>query len=435
MSALKLIIEREYLSRVRKKSFIIMTILGPLLMSALFVVPILISEMDTEEKRIVVMDHTGFFMDAFPPKDGVQLKFVPPVDVLEAKSGYQEHGADGLLFIPKPTESFNYTESAIQFFSDQTLSLNIKRYLENNLERKIERLKYRALGMDPEVVESVKTQISINTLVMSEEGELESSSELNTAVGYISGILIYMFIFVYGAMVMRGVIEEKSNRIVEVIISSVKPFQLMLGKILGVAATGLTQFVLWIVLTFALISVAKATLLPDAYDAASIQQGVEIAAYEGNQDIARFMDLLSAINFPLIIGCFIFYFLGGYLLYSALFAAIGSAVDNEADSQQFMLPVTVPLILSFMVAASVIENPDGPIAFWFSMIPFTSPIVMMVRIPFGVPAWELALSMGLVIGGFLLTTYTASRIYRIGILMYGKKVSWGEIIKWMRYKG
>jgi ABC-2 type transport system permease protein len=302
------------------------------------------------------------------------------------------------------------------------------------MEKHLEKLKLRELGIDPKAIEGAKTTISISTLVISDSGDQKSSSKLNTVLGFASGGLIYIFIFIYGSMVMRGVIEEKSSRIVEVIISSVKPFQLMLGKIIGVAATGLTQFLLWIILTFVIISVAQATIIPAEFDPSAIGTGAEVAAYGGNADIAAFMEALATINFPLVIGCFIFFFLGGYLLYSSLFAAIGSAVDNESDSQQFMMPVTVPLILSFVIGTKVAENPDGPIAFWFSLIPLTSPIVMMVRIPFGVPTWELVLSMILLIAGFLGTTWLASRIYRVGILMYGKKVSWGELIKWMRYK-
>ncbi len=435
MNNIQLIIVREYLSRVKKKSFLIMTILGPILMSALFIVPVLLSQVDEDDKRIVIVDNTGLFLDAIPEKKGLQTTFIPPTNLEEAKTSYKNLGADGVLYIPEAESgSLTFTEGAIEYYSESGLSVNIKSYLQKSLEKQLEKLKLKRMGIDPLAIESAKTNISINTLEISEDGEKKTSSELNAGIGFVSGLMIYMFIFVYGAMVMRGVIEEKSSRIVEVIISSVKPFQLMFGKIIGVAATGLTQFLLWIVLTFILISIAQFTIIPTEYDPTAVAAGADVAAYGGNEKIMAFMNLIANINYPLIIGCFIFYFLGGYLLYSALFASIGAAVDNESDTQQFMLPVTIPLILSFMVGTSVVENPDGPIAFWFSIIPFTSPIVMMVRIPLGVPVWELALSMVMLIAGFIGTTYLASRIYRVGILMYGKKVSWGELLKWLRYK-
>lgn len=435
MNNIQLVIAREYLSRVRKKSFLIMTLLGPILMSALFIVPALISQVDNDDQRIVVVDQSGLFLDAFPKKSDLKLKFIQPTSLQEAKAEYKTEGGDGLLYIPESDEgSLTFTEGAIEFYSENSLSINSKTFLERSMEKRLEKLKLRELGINPELIESAKTNISINTLVVSEDGTQKSFSEMNTALGLISGTLIYLFIFIYGAMVMRGVIEEKSNRIVEVIISSVKPFQLMLGKIIGVAATGLTQFLLWVVLTFIIITVAQTTLLPAEYDPSAIAAGVDVAQYGGNAGFAKVMEVISSINFPLVIGSFIFYFLGGYLLYSAFFAAIGAAVDNESDTQQFMLPVTVPLILSFMVATRVAENPNGAMGFWFSIIPLTSPIVMMVRIPFGVPAWELILSMVILAIGFIGTTWIASRIYRVGILMYGKKVSWKELFKWFKYK-
>jgi len=256
-----------------------------------------------------------------------------------------------------------------------------------------------------------------------------------------------MFIFIYGVQVMRGVIEEKTNRILEVIISSVRPFQLMMGKIIGVAMVGLTQFLLWVVLTFALTSVASPLLFGgqskwdqvkkqmDQVEQVEKGSGVSIEEISGGDEtLEEFFEVLSSINIPQILLSFIFFFLGGYLLYSALFAAVGSAVDSETDTQQFMLPITIPLVLAIIVAQTVITNPDSQIAFWFSMVPFTSPVVMMVRLPFGVPAWELYLSMALLIIGFLATTWLAARIYRIGVLMYGKKITYKELGKWLFYK-
>ncbi|MFN5323709.1 MAG: ABC transporter permease, partial [Bacteroidota bacterium] len=256
----------------------------------------------------------------------------------------------------------------------------------------------------------------------------------------------YMSIFIYGTQVLRGVMEEKSNRIVEVIISSVKPFQLMLGKIVGIALVGLTQFLLWIVLTFTFSSVATSLFVDSNQIEQQMQQqvtplGTPIDKSSGvptasqmETGVEKVFDMVGSINFPLILGTFLFYFLGGYLLYASLFAAIGSAVDSDSDVQQFMLPVTIPMILSFVVAQNVMQSPDSTLAFWFSMIPLTSPIIMLVRVPFGVEAWELVLSMALLVGGFLFTTFLAGKIYRTGILLYGKKVTWKELGKWLFYK-
>ena len=271
-------------------------------------------------------------------------------------------------------------------------------------------------------------------------------------LGYFAGFLIYFFVFLYGAMVMRGVIEEKTSRIVEVIVSSVKPFQLMLGKILGIALVGLTQFIAWVVLITLFVSVGMQVFGPDysAENVAPQQEMVEsvmsqqsinvsdVAEIQAENSSDNFKDILlstvDSINFIVVLLSFLFYFIGGYLLYASLFAAIGSAVDSETDTQQFMMPVTIPLVIGLLVMINTIQNPDGAMAFWFSIIPFTSPIVMMARIPFGVPYWEVALSMSLLIITFLGATWFAAKIYRTGILMYGKKVSYGEIWKWIRYK-
>ena len=268
-------------------------------------------------------------------------------------------------------------------------------------------------------------------------------------IGYLSGFLIYLFIFMFGAQVMRGVIEEKTSRIIEVIISSVKPFQLMMGKIIGIAFVGLTQFLLWVILTIMIVTGVKSAVFPEK-DASQIKAQTELISTAGSMQNIQGIDAVDAeqsmseienifgsienINFGIILGSFLFFFIGGYLLYAALFAAIGSAVDSEADTQQFMLPITIPLILSIIVMMNAIQTPDSPIAFWFSIIPFTSPVIMMVRIPFGVPYWQLFLSMGLLIITFIGATWVAAKIYRTGILMYGKKTTYKELWKWLRYK-
>ncbi len=321
-------------------------------------------------------------------------------------------------------------------------------HIENSLEKDIEKLKLKKYNISDidNILAAVKTNISLETYKWTDGGEEKTGKhEISMAIGYINGFIMYMFILLFGVQVMRGVIEEKTNRIVEVIISSVKPFQLMMGKILGIAAVGLTQFVAWIILTIALVTTLQPLILPDnTMEKIQNQQtemlqsgGIQQAQPVNTENLADFnsiFDSLKQVNFVLIIAVFLFYFLGGYLLYASLFAAVGAAVDNETDTQQFMTPITIPLIIALVVMLNAISNPEGPLAFWFSIIPFTSPIVMVARVSFGIPVWELLLSASLLIITFLATTWMAGKIYRVGILMYGKKVNYAELWKWMKYK-
>ncbi|MDP4291972.1 MAG: ABC transporter permease, partial [Bacteroidota bacterium] len=301
-----------------------------------------------------------------------------------------------------------------------------------------------------EKIKAAKANVSITTININQSGKEEkSSTELAMGLGYFTSLIIYMFIFIYGVQVMKGVIEEKTNRIIEVIISSVKPFELMMGKILGIALVGLTQFLLWVFLTASIVGVFK-MVVPDNTSLTKTEQASlanhQVTAQAGKtasldtqspdkQFQNEFMASLSNIDYVLELSMFLFYFIGGYLLYAALFAAIGAAVDNDSDTQQFMLPITVPLIISIVAAQAIIQNPDGPLAFWLSIIPLTSPIVMMVRLPFHVPMGQIALSMFLLVLGFLAATWIAAKVYRIGILIYGKKVDYKELWKWIKYKG
>jgi ABC-2 type transport system permease protein len=435
MNKILLIIRREYLSRVRKKSFLIMTLIGPLLMASLFVAPVLISQMNDEYREVLVLDETGLFLEELKEKEDLSFEYLPEMELEQAKRMLLNGGQFGLLYIPCGAHcDLNYIEKSVEFFARETTPLGLKVYLKSQLDKDIERLKLEAEGVDLEKIERSKTSVNITTFSLESGSEEERHTEIATAVGFIAAFLIYLFIFLYGAQVMRGVIEEKAGRIIEVIISSVKPFQLMMGKILGIAAVGLTQFLLWILLTFAIITVAQTMILGELYDPDTLtEQMAQGGVSESDMEALQVFEMIDSINFPLIIGTFIFYFLFGYLLYGALFAAVGAAVDHEADTQQFMLPITVPLILAIIVGQSIIENPDSPIAFWFSIIPFTSPVVMMQRIATGVDTWELLLSMFMMILGFLGTVWVAGRIYRTGILMYGKKVSWAEMWKWVRY--
>lgn len=437
MKKIKLIIIREYLVRVRKRSFIIMTFLGPVLMAALMIVPIWLAKNADESASIGVVDESGIFSESFVQTDKMQVTYLDE-SIEEAKANFGSSGFDVLLYIQK-TE-LNVPEKGI-LFSDKQPSIIVKSFVEDNMKRQVESLKLSTSGIDENVLRSIKTSISLTTIKIQDDGtEKKTFTEVSMVLGLFSGILIYFFIFIFGSQVMRGVIEEKTNRIVEVIVSSVKPFQLLMGKIVGVALVGLTQFLLWIILTAALFMLFKmgfgdSLQLDSSAMMGNSAQAKEMMEGQMNMGAAKAFEMISSINFGVMIISFLFYFLGGYLLYSALFAAIGAAVDNETDTQQFMLPVTIPLILAIVVAQMVIQNPEGPISFWFSIIPFTSPIIMMIRIPFGVPYEEILLSVVLLIAGFVGAVWLAGKIYRTGILMYGKKVTYGELWKWIRYKG
>ncbi|MDB5262091.1 MAG: transporter permease [Adhaeribacter sp.] len=409
-----------------------MTLLAPVLLAAILVVPIFLTTVSDQTNTIQVLDESGLFQNKFESTE--KRKYIPVQGDLETlKTAFLDSDHTALLYIPH-LDLANPT--GIRLYSQTNVSLDNKIAIENKLRQEIEAVKYRQSGIDQAVLEKIKTDISINTTNLSKEGEKDNNAFVTTGAGYAGAFLIYMFIFIYGVQIMRGVIEEKTSRIVEVIISSVKPFQLMMGKILGIAAVGLTQFLLWIILSTVVTSAVTASfkdkLTPPP--TATVMGAATPADVRGT-GATEILTALDNLNLPLILGCFVFYFLGGYLLYGALFGAVGAAVDNETDTQQFMLPITVPLIMTFIVAQTVIiRNPDGAVAFWMSIIPFTSPIAMMLRIPFGVPLPELLLSMGLLVLGFMGTTWLAARIYRVGILMYGKKVNYRELSKWIFYK-
>jgi ABC-2 type transport system permease protein len=297
-------------------------------------------------------------------------------------------------------------------------------------------LKLERSSIDREIIENLKANVSINTINLVDGGEKAGSAGVATIIGYISALMIYFFIFVYGIQILRGVIEEKTSRIIEVIVSSVRPFQLMMGKILGVGAVGLTQFLIWVVLSIAISSGVGSYFNVGQGDPAAVIENVDNQAVsdEGNEVVAEIFNAIGSIDIPLLLFAFLFYFLGAYFLYGSLFAAIGSAVDNDTDAQQFQLPITIPLIFSLIVLSAILRDPNGDLAFWLSMVPFSSPIIMMMRIPFGVPAWQIMLSMSLLVAGFIFTTWIASRIYRIGILMHGSKINYRILGKWLLMK-
>jgi len=447
MNKIFLIIQREYLTRIRKKSFIVMTVLGPLIFAAFLFVPAWLATLEDKEiKTIAVVDSTNIFTNVLPETDYIKFFYLQDVSVENIRKTFKESGYSAVLFIPQNI----LASSSIILYSDKQPGLSTKMHISNSIEKEIEKLKlstYEISDLD-KILKSIRTNINLRSIVWTEEGgEKESYTELSMVIGYASGMLIYFFIFLFGAQVMRGVIEEKTSRIVEVIITSVKPFQLMMGKIIGVGLTGLTQFILWVILTLTIVTVAQKAFFPDirktsaeqvlASDilSSSGENLQEVKLEESKTDmLEKVYSSLDSAHLAYILGMFVFFFLAGYLLYASFFAIIGSAVDNEADTQQFMLPVTVPLIAAIFIMINAINNPEGNLAFWFSIIPLTSPVVMMVRIPFGVDVWELSLSAGLLILTFIVTTWMAGKIYRTGILMYGKKVTYKELWKWLRYK-
>ena len=427
MNKIALIIRREYLTRVRKKSFIIMSIVGPLLFGLIFVIPIWLASREGDEKVIEVLDESGYFRGKFEGAGAVSFRYLDNT-IEEAKQDLKSKNSYGLLYIPRLDLD---KPSGITFFAEKNPSIEVQSSLERFLRNEIEEIKLNESGIDKEKLEKIKTHIDLNVINLTDRGEKEGDVGIATAAGYFAALLIYFFIFLYGVQTLRGVIEEKSSRIVEVIISSVKPFQLMMGKIIGIGAVGLTQFLLWVLLTFIIYQGALTFYDVDISKSRQIELAQSTAeSPNGDVDVPEIFDKLDTINFPLILGTFLFYFITAYLFYGSLFAAVGSAVDNDSDAQQFQLPITLPLILSIILLAAILRDPHGNLAFWASIIPFTSPVVMMMRIPFDPPLWHILLSMFFMVCGFLFTTWFAGRIYRIGILMHGSKVNYKILAKW-----
>ncbi|WP_316765325.1 ABC transporter permease [Pedobacter frigiditerrae] len=442
MNKVLLIIRREYLSRVKKKSFIIMTFLTPLLIAGIYGLIGYFTYKgikDTHDK-IAVVSTNKTLTEKLASDKNTEYEYVNQ-SLEEVKKSLKKSDFDYVLYLPE----FSLAEpKGVELFGEKQAGLSLNNRISGDIEELIRNQKLKESGIAQADLDQLKTSVDIETKKIADTGKEESSSAgASTIIAFIAGILMFMFIMLYGIQVMRGVIEEKTSRIIEVMISSVKPFQLMMGKIIGIALVGLTQFILWIVLTLTISTIA-ATVLIDKADvkkiATSAQSGSQIStgttvvqAPQGPMvDIQK---SLAGLDFGKIVSVFIFFFIGGYLFYSALYAAIGSAVDSETETQQFMMPVMMPLLLGYALSLSVVTNdPYGNVAFWLSMIPFTSPIAMVVRLPYGVPGWELALSMAILVVGFIGTVWVASRIYRVGILMYGKKTTFKEMFKWFTYK-
>lgn len=436
-----IIIQREYLTRVKKKSFLIITFLTPILFAALMFLPAILmvnSEKLEEKKTIAVCDESSFFKGKFEDTDSNSFTY-PDQDIDELKTLVKAGVYDGVLYIP--ATQLNIPSSA-ELYSQNTLPMTLTSHIKSTMKQTIEHQKLLASGIDPDIVKSATaTVVTVQTVRMDEvngeDVEKKSFGEFEMILGLILAMIIYFVVFLFGSQVMRGVIEEKTNRIIEVLICSVKPFELMMGKIIGIALVGLTQFVLWIVLSFGIytaVTVAAGT--PDLLSNGTVmsEQITDVQQVtESNEMLNEVMDVIHSINFSTILWCFLFYFIGGYFLYAAMFAATGSACDNETDSQQFTLPISIPLILAIVCSTAIANAPNSSLSIWLSMIPFTSPVAMMLRIPYGVPYWQIGVSIAILVLTFIVFTWLAAKIYRTGILMYGKKVSWKELIKWIKY--
>ena len=440
MNNLSIILKREYLTRVKKRSFLIITFLGPILFAALMIAPsLLMLKSDTMEtnKTIAVLDETDWFNGKFENTDVNTFVYTETDENIDSLKKFVLEGIyDAVLYVPATELS---VPTNAKLYSNKQIPMSLNSYIKSVMKQEVEHRKLLAHGIDPKIVKSVNTSINISTIRMdSEEGEKTSYAELESVIGLLLAIVIYFVIFLFSNQVLRGVIEEKSNRIVEVIISSVKPFELMMGKILGIALVGLTQFVLWIILTLGIYLVASGVILgPEIISPSGTVMTEEISQIvetnQGQDVMLEVVNMIQTINFKAILISFLLYFVFGFFLYAAVFAAVGGMVDNETDSNQFITIVTIPLILAIVCSTAVINNPDSGLSMWLSMIPFTSPISMMIRIPFGVPYWQIIVSLLILIITFVFITWIAAKIYRTGILMYGKKPSWKEIWKWLRY--
>jgi len=437
MDKLKLIIKREFLAKVKNKSFLIMTILSPLMVVGLLSLIIFLNEKNSEEIRTVAfVDESQQFSNAFIDSDALKYVDLTSLGVEEAREKTKEFYY-GLLVIPK-TDSLSQLSKKITFFSNDTPSLTVLSSIESKLEKKIRNLKIEKLQIDVDKIKAIETTVTIAAENFSGEKSSKIGSMLRMAAGGGFGYLIFMFIIIYGTSVMRSVIEEKTSRIIEVIISSVKPFQLMLGKIIGNAMAGILQFIIWMIIGGLLLYAITFFFGVDVAEVSSnsgkmTPEMVQQMQNSTNNDLQLILQEIKNLPIMTMFFSFIIYFLGGYLIYSSIYAAIGAAVDSETDTQQFMMPVLMPLVIAIYVGFSVIENPHGPIALGFSLFPLTSPIVMLMRIPFGVPWWQLITSIALLIITFIGMVWFAAKIYRVGILMYGKKPSYKEIYKWLKY--
>jgi ABC-2 type transport system permease protein len=448
MGKIGLIIQREIMAKLRSKTFIVMTFIAPMLVAGFLAMIIWLSVNDKAEQNILVVDNTEgqFFKDKLYGNDYITFSFTNK-SLEDALTDFYTSDKTCILYIPN--NMVDGAGGATKIFYKKAPGFAVQTDIKNQLEKILYENKLRANNIDPVVIHNAKQSVRLITEKVNEKGEhAEQSTGFVSVFGFMSGAVMFMFILLYGMMVFRSVMEEKTNRIVEIIVSSVKPFQLMMGKIIGIAILGICQFITMGLITAVLSTVLSTAFLGDIKkDLAVFEKQQELVNKEGTnvnlekfdkmQDKLEIFEILKQVDnldFLEIAVCFLFYFIGGYLFYSSILAAIGSAVDAEADAQQFMAPIMMPLVAGYFISAKMMTNPEGAMAFWGSIIPFTSPIVMMARLPFGVPPYQIIISLVLLFASFIGTTWLAGKIYRTGILMYGKKVSWREITKWLFYK-
>lgn len=447
---IKTIISREYLTRVQKKSFLLITFLGPVFFAAIAVLPSIIMFMAEDKgKQIAVVDQSGIVMQKMESNSTITYHDYSTANPDSLKTQLADLDLDAMLLISPVDSATNSVQASA--FSDSPMSVDLKDRISTTIDEAVEdyRISLYDVGDLKQIMNDVKSDVIISTYTLGEDGEEKiSSSEVFMIISLLLSTIIYFFIAMFSGMVMQSVIEEKTSRVVEVLVSSVKATELMFGKIIGVACVALTQFVLWIVLTAILVTGVTTFVGLDNMmgDPAQSEQMMQMAGQMGGVDMQQMTEVaqedglgviistLKEINYGQLIIAFFIYFALGYLLYASFFAAIGSAVENEADTQQLQMPITIPLIIGFFIAFYAFKAPDSSIVFWGSMIPFTSPIVMLARIPFGVPTWELALSIAILVGTFIACGWASAKIYQIGILMFGKKTTFKDLWKWLRMK-
>ena len=438
MSIISLIIKREFIAKVRNKSFIVMTFLSPLLFVGIAMFVGYLSSMKADTRQIAIHDETGRFVNEFLAQNKSSEEYnyqdVSTIDLPTLKKSIEEEAYEGVLFIPKAKNN-TALENEIQFISNESPSISFIEKTQDVIAKKMTLANLEAAHLDTLAIHQAEAKVAINLKKASGEQSLKGLNEIKIAIGGAFGYLIMMFIIIYGNMVMRSVIEEKTNRIIEIIISSVRPFQLMMGKIIGTSLAGILQFFIWAIIGLGLLFSASVFLGANVGATNQIPPEMMQSAQNELATSAQ-MYVAEILNLPIaaILSCFVIYFIGGYFLYSSFYAAIGAAVDNETDSQQFLLPIIMPLVLGVYIGFfTVVNDPHGTVATIFSMVPLTSPIVMLMRIPFGVPLWQIALSITLLFATFFFVVWFASKIYRVGILMYGKKPTWKELYRWLKY--
>lgn len=430
MNKIWIIIKREYLTRVRKRSFLVTTFLVPVFFAAMVITPSLLMMDKSNDEKIAVVDESHQFQGRLRDADGVYYKYEPNAQIDSLRKHFKEKGYTGILYV-QPFELDRKGTINILYYSKGQPGLTLQGKLNEDATQVIEDLRMEKAGIDKSKLAEIRDDIKVTPI--NEAGQ-QGSAGVAFGVGYGSGFMVYLVLILFGMQVMRGVSEEKTSRIAEVMISSVKPFQLMMGKIFGIGAVGLTQFIIWILLITLFWTLALPALIGHAATDAAMANSPQMSNMQ--HMMKNLNSGMDAVNITLLVICFIFYFLGGYLFYAALFAAVGSLVNEDANEAQSMtFPVTMPVIIALFIMFRAVSKPASGLAVWGSIIPFTSPVVMMARLPYGVPGtvtiWQLALSMVLLVLGFLGTTWVAGKIYRTGILMYGKKITWGEAIKWI----